>query len=54
VRVRVKARVGMRVCAGLVSVEMQLSDEPPLGDWTIKATFRGQQQSRSFTVKEYG
>jgi len=39
---------------GLIDLEMTLSDEPPLGDWTIRAVISGQQKSRHFTVKEYG
>ena len=39
---------------GLIDLEMNLSDEPPLGRWTIRTELYGQQKSRHFTVKEYG
>lgn len=39
---------------GLGSLEMQLSDEPRLGEWTIKATIKGQVSTQKFTVEEYG
>ena len=39
---------------GLLSFEMPLSDDPPLGKWQISLTVKGKEHKQPFTVKEYG
>lgn len=38
---------------GLLTLELQLSDDPMLGDYLIQVEARGQQFSKQFTVAEY-
>lgn len=38
---------------GVFSEELQLSEQPPLGDWTILVDVQGQKYSKTFTVAEY-
>lgn len=38
---------------GIYSSELQLSDQPVLGDWTINVDVLGQKFKKSFTVAEY-
>uniref|UniRef100_A0A6G1SQR0 TEP1-F n=1 Tax=Aceria tosichella TaxID=561515 RepID=A0A6G1SQR0_9ACAR len=38
---------------GLLSLDMPLSDDPMLGDYTIKLAAKGQEFKKSFTVAEY-
>lgn len=38
---------------GLLSLELDLSDEPMLGDWTIQAEARSQTTTKRFQVAEY-
>jgi CD109 antigen len=38
---------------GLLSLELPLSDDPMLGDYTIRVSARGQEFVKSFTVAEY-
>ncbi len=38
---------------GVVSEELQLSEQPPLGDWSITVDVQGQRYSKTFTVAEY-
>lgn len=38
---------------GLTSIEFQLSQNPPLGDWTIEATVESVSTEKHFTVAEY-
>jgi len=38
---------------GLLSLELALSDEPTLGEWTIVVEARGQKMSKSFVVAQY-
>lgn len=38
---------------GVIELSMPTSDQPPLGDWTIEVTVKGQKESKTFTVDEY-
>ncbi|XP_045202749.2 CD109 antigen-like [Mercenaria mercenaria] len=39
--------------SGVFQGELQLSDQPPLGDWRIEVDFSGSSESMTFTVAEY-
>ncbi|KAL5004353.1 hypothetical protein ScPMuIL_017809, partial [Solemya velum] len=51
--VRVRQWKDINADQGLVSLDMQLSDEPILGLWTIVATIDGVETSQTFKVEEY-
>ncbi|KAJ6220697.1 hypothetical protein RDWZM_006509 [Blomia tropicalis] len=38
---------------GVVSEELQLSEQPPLGDWSIMVDVQGQKFTKKFSVAEY-
>ena len=41
--------------SGIASLELLLSEDPPLGTWIIKAIYRDNKEySNTFDVKEYG
>ncbi|KAL5004832.1 hypothetical protein ScPMuIL_018288 [Solemya velum] len=51
--VRVRQWRNITANQGLVSLDMQLSDEPILGLWAIVATIDGVETSQTFKVEEY-
>ncbi|KAL5004830.1 hypothetical protein ScPMuIL_018286 [Solemya velum] len=51
--VRVRQWKDINADQGLVSLDMQLSEEPILGPWAIVATIDGVETSQTFKVEEY-
>lgn len=47
-------RINELIRSGLLSLEMELSEEPVLGEWKIETVINFRKETQTFTVEEYG
>ncbi|XP_013383486.1 CD109 antigen [Lingula anatina] len=50
---KIKSSVDLQESSGVVAAELLLSDQPPLGAWTVRVTAALQTEEKEFTVTEY-